>query len=50
MKINVISTCNYFNLSREQLATVRNEYGYTKEDCLILDEVNSELQNAFYTT
>lgn len=36
--MNVITTEQYFGLSAEKLQEVRNEYGYTKEDCLILDD------------
>ena len=32
------TTQEYFNLSIEKLHEVRNEYGYTKEECLLFDE------------
>lgn len=32
------TTQEYFNLSTDKLQEVRNEYGYTKEECLLFDE------------
>ena len=32
------STQEYFDLSTDELQEVRNEYGYTKEECLLFDE------------
>lgn len=35
------TTQEYFNLTIEELQEVRNKYGYTKEECLLLDESES---------
>jgi hypothetical protein len=32
------TTKEYFNLTTEELMEIRNEYGYTKEECLIFDD------------
>lgn len=32
------TTQEYFNLSLEKLLEIRNEYGYTKEECLLFDD------------
>lgn len=32
------TTQEYFNLSTDELQEIRNEYGYTKEECLLFDE------------
>lgn len=32
------TTQEYFNMTKEELQEVRNEYGYTKEECMLLDE------------
>ena len=40
------TTQEYFNLSTDKLQEVRNEYGYTKEECLLLDE---SLNTQFYS-
>lgn len=32
------TTQEYFNMTTEQLQKVNNEYGYTKEECLLFDE------------
>lgn len=32
------TTQEYFNRTTEDLQKVRNEYGYTKEECMLLDE------------
>lgn len=39
------TTQEYFNMTIEQLQKVNNEYGYTKEECLLLDE---SLNTQFY--
>lgn len=39
------TTQEYFDMTTEQLQEVRNEYGYTKEECLLLDE---SLNTQFY--
>lgn len=31
------TTQEYFNLSTDKLQEVRNEYGYTKEECMLFD-------------
>ena len=31
------TTQEYFNLSTDKLQEVRNEYGYTKEECMLYD-------------
>ena len=36
--LNIQTTQEYFGMTTEQLAEVRNEYGYTREDCKILDD------------
>lgn len=40
------TTQEYFNMTTEKLQEVRNEYGYTKEECLLLDESSN---TQFYT-
>ena len=40
------TTQEYFNMTTEQLQEIRNEYGYTREECLLLDE---SLNTQFYT-
>ena len=41
------TTQEFFNMSREQLEKVINEYGYTKEECLLFDEsINTRLYNS----
>ena len=40
------TTQEYFNMTTEQLQEIRNEFGYTKEECLLLDE---SLNTQFYT-
>lgn len=40
------TTQEYFNMTTEQLQEVRNEYGYTREECLLLDE---SLNTQFYS-
>ena len=35
---NIRTTLEYFGMNREQLAEIRNEYGYTREDNKIFDE------------
>lgn len=30
-------TTEYFKMDKNDLLAIKNEYGYTKEDCLILD-------------
>lgn len=32
------TTTEYFNMSKEELIKIRNEYGYTREECKLLDE------------
>lgn len=32
------TTQEYFNMAKEELQKVHNEYGYTKEECMLLDE------------
>ena len=32
------STQEYFNLSLDELLKIRNEYGYTREECKLFDE------------
>lgn len=32
------TTQEYFDMTKEELQEVRNEYGYTKEECMLLDE------------
>lgn len=32
------TTQEYFNLTMDQLLEIRNEYGYTKEECLLFDD------------
>lgn len=32
------TTQEYFNLSVDELLTIKNKFGYTKEECLLLDE------------
>ena len=32
------TTQEYFNMTKEELQEVRNDYGYTREECLLLDE------------
>lgn len=32
------TTQEYFDMTKEELQEVRNEYGYTREECLLLDE------------
>ena len=32
------TTQEYFNMSKEELQEIRNEYGYTREECKLLDE------------
>lgn len=32
------TTQEYFNLTMDELLTIRNEYGYTKEECLLFDD------------
>lgn len=32
------TTTEYFNMSKEELMKIRNEYGYTREECKLLDE------------
>lgn len=40
------TTQEYFNMTTKQLQEVRNEYGYTKEECLLLDEsLNTQFYN-----
>lgn len=39
------TTQEYFDMTIEQLQEARNEYGYTKEECLLLDE---SLNTLFY--
>lgn len=39
------TTQEYFEMSDKQLMEVRNEYGYTKEECMLLDE---SLNTRFY--
>lgn len=39
------TTQEYFDLSTEKLQEIHNEYGYTKEECLLLDE---SLNTRFY--
>ena len=40
------TTQEYFNLSTDELQEIRNEYGYTKEECLLLDEsINTQFYN-----
>lgn len=34
----MIKTTEYFNMSIDELLEVRNEYGYTREECKILDD------------
>ena len=36
MKI-ITTTQEYFNMTAEELQEIRNEYGYTKEECKLLD-------------
>lgn len=31
-------TTDYFNMSVDELLTIRNEYGYTREECKIFDD------------
>ena len=40
------TTQEYFNLFVEKLQEIRNEYGYTKEECLLLDE---SINTQFYS-
>lgn len=40
------TTQEYFNMTKKALQEVRNEYGYTKEECLLLDE---SINTQFYT-
>lgn len=37
------TTQEYFNLSTDELQEIRNEYGYTKEECLLFDESEKTL-------
>ena len=40
------TTQDYFNMTTEQLQKVHNEYGYTREECLLLDEsTNTQFYN-----
>ena len=40
------TTQEYFNITKKALQEVRNEYGYTKEECLLLDEsINTQFYN-----
>lgn len=40
------TTQEYFEMTTEQLQEIRNEYGYTKEECLLLDEsLNTQFYN-----
>lgn len=32
------TTMEYFGLKKEELQKIENEYGYTKEECKLLDE------------
>lgn len=32
------TTQQYFNLTIDELLAIRNEYGYTKEECLLFDD------------
>lgn len=32
------TTQEYFNLTLDELLEIRNEYGYTKEECLLFDD------------
>lgn len=32
------TTQEYFNMTKEELQEVRNECGFTKEECMLLDE------------
>lgn len=32
------TTQEYFNLSTTELQEIRNEYGYTREECILFDE------------
>lgn len=34
----MIKTTEYFNMSADELLEIRNEYGYTREECKILDD------------
>ena len=35
--MDIKTTQEYFNLTAEQLSEVKNEYGYTKEECKLFD-------------
>ena len=34
---NITTTQDYFNMTIEELQEIKNEYGYTKEECKLLD-------------
>lgn len=34
----MIKTTEYFNMSIDELLVIRNEYGYTREECKIFDD------------
>lgn len=36
--MNLKTTTEYFNMTTEELQKVRNEYGYTREECKLFDE------------
>jgi hypothetical protein len=37
-EMEIKTTQEYFNLSVDELSQIKNEYGYTKEDCLMFDD------------
>lgn len=45
--MEIISTTEHFNLSIEQAQEIRNDCGYTREECMVLD---SGLESHFYDT
>ena len=36
--MKITETTKYFNKTIDELVDIRNEYGFTKEECLIYDE------------
>ena len=45
--MNIIKTTDYFNKSIEELSELRNEWTWTREECLICDD---GLKIVFYAT
>ena len=35
---NIVNSTNYFNLSEDELLEIRNDYDYTREECMLFDD------------